>query len=102
MEGFELNVVLLKCIHVVDSLSYRTTKAVQTPDHPSVAWTDLDQKLIEFGSGFKCAGSGDGEDAVAAGCVKCVVLEYCVLIAGGDSGVPEKVSQRSVCIKTRK
>lgn len=45
-----------------------------------------------FGAGLECAGDGVGEDAVEASFGQCIMLKLLVLVASGESGVPEEMS----------
>jgi len=101
LEEFEFDASLLQCVHVVDQMAYGSAEAVEAPNHEGVSGSELVQELVEFRSGFECAGGGVCKDAIAAGFGECIVLELCVLVAGGNSGVSKEVSHAYKCIDTR-
>lgn len=86
---------MLQLVHVTNRMPDRAAEMVESLDHEGVSGADLVQKLIEFGSGFECAGGGVGEDSITASSGQRIVLELCVLGSGGDSGVPKEVSHGS-------
>lgn len=46
LQGFELNALLLQCVHVVDEMADGPAETVHPPDHECVTGSDLIQELI--------------------------------------------------------
>lgn len=101
LQGVELDALLLQRVHVVNQVTAGPPQSVQPPDHKSVPGANLVQELIELWPWLKGAGGSVCKDAIATGLGQCIVLELCVLVACGNSGVSEEVSHGSKCINTR-
>lgn len=92
LQGLEVDSSLLQRVHTINAVSTGSSEAIQPPNDKTGAGADLVQELIEFWTGFGCAGDGVGENAVVAGWGECIVLDSCVSAAGGDSCVSEERS----------
>ena len=87
MQGSKFDAAVLQFGELIDEVPDGAAESVESPDHQGVAGAELVEEFVEFWSGLECTGGGVGEYSIAPGRGECIVLELCVLIPGGDSGV---------------